>query len=59
MKNNRYNWRVVAYDENNNVIEAWTIKDRTEREAEKEAIADLPMCDDWTMTKIKQKVVNI
>ena len=51
MKNNRYNWRVVAYDENNNVIEAWTIKDRTEREAEKEAIADLPMGDDGTMTK--------
>jgi len=53
MKNTygRYNWRVVAYDEKNNVIEAWTIENRTEHEAEKEATADLPICDDWTMTK--------
>lgn len=51
MKNNLYNWQVVAYDEKNNVIEQWIIKDRTEHEAEKEATADLPICDDWTMTK--------
>ena len=53
MKNTygRYNWRVIAYNAKNTVIESWVIKDRTENEAEKEAIADLPICDDWSMTK--------
>ena len=49
---NTYNWKVVAYDENDNIIEEWTIENRTEHEAEKEAIADLPdNMEDWTMMK--------
>ena len=49
---NRYNWTVCVYDEHDNKIDQWVIKDRTEHEAENEAIADLPSnCADWTMTK--------
>jgi len=50
--NNRYNWKVTAYDKDNNIIEQWVIENRTEHEAENEAMADLPECDDWSMMAI-------
>jgi len=44
------NWIATYYTEGNDIISAHVIKDRTEQEAEKEAIADMPMdCDDWTL----------
>ena len=48
------NWRVTTYDENEEVIETFVIENRTEREAEKEAINDVDIfdCWDWTMTEI-------
>ena len=49
--NTNCDWTVRVYDERNNQIDSWIIKDRTEHEAEKEAMADLPQnCDDWTLT---------
>lgn len=47
------NWRVRYYDKNDEIISKHIIKDRTEYEAEKEAIADMPNnCEDWTLTPI-------
>ena len=49
------NWRVTTYDENEEVIETFVIENRTEREAEKEAMeSDVVAfdCWDWTMTEI-------
>ena len=44
------NWVVTFYDKNNKIINTIIIKDRTEYEAQKEAIADIPHnCDDWTL----------
>jgi len=56
MKNNntykRDNWRVTVYDKKDKIIDSWVIENRTENEAENEAIADLPYeMNDWTMTK--------
>lgn len=46
-------WVVKVYDEDDAVIAQWHIEDRTEREAEREAMADVereyPGCD-WTLT---------
>ena len=49
------NWRVTTYDENEEVIEIFVIEDRTEREAEKEAVTILDVfdCWDWTMVEIE------
>jgi hypothetical protein len=44
------NWIVRYYDKNDKKISSHKIKDRTEHEAEKEAIADMPNnCEDWTL----------
>lgn len=45
-------WIVRAYNKNNRVIKKWIIKDRTEHEAENEAMAELSYLSnvwDWTM----------
>ena len=34
------NWRVTTYDKDNEVLETFVIENRTEREAEKEAVSD-------------------
>ena len=48
------NWRVTTYDENEEVIDTFVIENRTEKEAEKEAMNDVDTfdCWDWTMTEI-------
>jgi hypothetical protein len=48
------NWRVTTYDKDNEVIETFVIENRTEREAEKEAVNDVDVfdCWDWTMVEI-------
>lgn len=47
------NWKVRYYDKNCNLILFIIIKDRTEHEAENEAMAQMPgKCDDWTMKQI-------
>lgn len=44
------NWIVTYYDIMDNIISSHEIKDRTEHEAEDEAIADLPYnCEDWSL----------
>ena len=49
------NWKVIYYNKKNNEISSHIIKDRTEHEAENEAMADMPRnCNDWTMTEIFQ-----
>ena len=48
------NWLVKVYDKDNVVIGSWPIPNRTEREAESEALADVERIEhaaDWTMTK--------
>lgn len=56
MESKYKDWKVRYYDKNNKVISSHIIKDRTEHEAEKEAIADFPEnCEDWTMTVLKPK----
>jgi len=48
------NWTVVVYNDNDKEIESWVIKNRTENEAEKEALADVGNVKgfhDWSMTK--------
>lgn len=53
---NNKNWLVRYYDKNNKVISSHKIINRTEHEAENEAMADFPNdCDDWTMTVLKPK----
>ena len=55
MRAQTFDWLVRVYDKKERVIGHWTIKDRTEHEAEEEAVADLkefPNYDDWTMTKL-------
>jgi hypothetical protein len=43
-------WIVRYYDKKDKQIGSHVIKDRTEHEAENEAIADMPLeCEDWTM----------
>lgn len=52
------NWLVTYYDKNNKIIGTpYEIKDRTEHEAENEAMADMPSnADDWTMIPIKSTI---
>jgi hypothetical protein len=48
-------WKVTVYDEGENIIAEWTIEDRTEQSAQKEAEAEVartPNANDWTMTQI-------
>jgi len=46
------NWIVRYYDKRDNLIESFLIKDRTEHEAENEAMAQMPdKCEDWTLTE--------
>lgn len=48
-------WKVRVYNKKGEVIERWKILDRTEHEAENEAMADIqkmPEADDWTLTEI-------
>lgn len=46
----RKNWIVRYYDKKDKLLGSHMIKDRTEHEAEEEAIADMPLeCDDWTL----------
>jgi hypothetical protein len=43
-------WIVRYYDKKDVEISSHIIKDRTEQEAENEAIADMPRnCEDWTL----------
>jgi hypothetical protein len=47
-------WIVRYYDKKDNLIGSHIIKERTENEAENEAIADMPLnCEDWTMVENK------
>jgi hypothetical protein len=44
------NWIVRYYDKKDDMIGSHIIKDRTEHEAEEEAVADMPdECTDWTL----------
>ena len=46
------NWIVRYYDKKDKEIGSHTIKDRTEHEAEEEAIADMPYeSEDWTLVE--------
>lgn len=49
------NWIVRAYDNEDNLIESWTIENRTESQAMSEASADIykmgEVVNDWTMMK--------
>ncbi len=48
------NWIVRYYDKKDKQIGSHIIKDRTEHEAEEEAIADMPLnCEDWTLVESK------
>jgi hypothetical protein len=48
------NWRVTTYDKDEEVLETFVVENRTEREAEKEAMNDVDVfdCWDWTMVEI-------
>lgn len=51
---NTKNWIVRYYDKKDKQIGSHVIKDRTEHEAEEEAIADMPYdCEDWTLVENK------
>jgi regulation of enolase protein 1 (concanavalin A-like superfamily) len=52
-----FDWKVVLYDENDEVIRTFTIKDRTEHEAENEAQSEVnnSSVSDWSMSKILPK----
>ena len=54
MKNTRKNWIVTTYDKYDKVISEWIIKNRTEHEAEHEAIADLNNCYDWSLIEVNK-----
>jgi len=44
-------WIVTTYDAEDNIIESWTICNRTESQAEKEAMSDAALHNvaDWSM----------
>ena len=47
----RKNWIARYYDKHNNVIGTETFENRTEHEAENEAMGLMPTnCEDWTLT---------
>jgi len=44
------NWIVRYYDKKDKLLGSHMIKDRTDHEAQEEAIADMPYnCEDWTL----------
>jgi hypothetical protein len=44
------NWVVTCYNKSNKIIKQWTIEDRTEHEAEKEAEPNIPNdVYDWSL----------
>ena len=44
---------VFANDGDDEPSDSWIIEDRTEAEAEKEALADIPSsCSDWTLVAL-------
>ena len=50
----RENWIIRYYDKKDVLISSHLIKDRTEHEAENEAVGDMPnKCEDWTMVEKK------
>ena len=51
------NWQVTTYDENDNITETFLIENRTEKEAEKEAMysIEVRVSDDWTMEEIEDE----
>lgn len=50
----RKDWLVRYYDKNDKEISNHIIKDRTEHEAENEAMADIPRnCEDWSMMPVE------
>jgi hypothetical protein len=50
----RKDWVVRYYDKNDKEISSHIIKDRTEHEADNEAVADMPLnCEDWSMMPIE------
>ena len=52
-----FDWFVTTYDKTSpQVLEAWIIKDRTEHEAEKEAIAAGIQDEDWSMVKMDDEI---
>jgi len=54
MENNRGDWEVMYYNDRGDFISMHTIKNRTEHEAEREAVADMPYeCDDWSLYSLK------
>ena len=50
----RKDWIVRYYDKKDKLIGSHVIKDRTEHEADNEAVADMPLdCEDWTLVEQK------
>ena len=51
------NWQVTTYDEDDNILETFLIENRTEKEAEKEAMysIEVRISDDWTMKEIEDE----
>ena len=45
------NWIVTTYDAEDNILKSWTIHNRTESQAEKEAMSDTDLRNvaDWSM----------
>ena len=54
-------WKVTIYDSFENPIDSWVIKNRTVREADKEAMAspEVRDCHDWSIAKVQPKEVTI
>lgn len=54
MKTEKSNWLVRCYDENDEIFSQFEIRDRTEREAQKEAMndSDVRQSEDWSMMEI-------
>ena len=51
------NWQVTTYDENDNITETFLIENRTEKEAEREAMhsVEVRSSNDWTMKEIEDE----
>ena len=53
-KDNKCNWQVIMYDDQDNEIGQFVIENRSEREAEREAMHDseVQQASDWSMTSV-------
>ena len=53
-KDNKCNWQVIMYDDQDNEIGQFVIENRSEREAEREAMHDSEVqgASDWSMTSV-------